>query len=74
MDHELQKREDALRRGGRELGVNEPMICIASAHFGKSLAMVGPGEEDALGELVHVIVVVGRAGAHLWRGRRAAHT
>ena len=26
-------------------------------------AMVGPEEEDALGELVHVTVVVGRAGA-----------
>ena len=51
------------RSAAAELGVNEPTICIASAHVGELLAVVRPEAEHVLAEFVGILVVIGLAGA-----------
>jgi hypothetical protein len=56
-------RENTPRSAAAEFGVNEPTVRIDSSHVGNSSPYVFQKEEDALSELVHILVIEGRAAA-----------
>eukprot|EP00966_Prymnesium_polylepis_P241640 5587994-Prymnesium_polylepis.1 len=53
-------RSEKTRSAAAELGVNDPTICIARAHVGKTLPLFF---QNILGEFCNVLVVEGSAGA-----------
>ena len=59
--HQLEEREHTL--GRCRVGSERPNDLHRERPRRELLAVVGPKEEDALGERVHVIVIVGCAGA-----------